>query len=261
VKLTGAIVSHDPRDHDFHSSDAYAGAVPQPIRDYDFRHLHTWRIQLAPSCVAVSMNSKAQALAKAQGKPLPLLSYNFSWTYARMAAQPPVGGQPLPVVGSNGHLNMKGARDRGFKAESVFPDVPSNHARVYPADALAAEPVAKLGRWSAIKGEGKAALLRDGILNAFRLLDAGGQCSFPGAVIEVGSGFANVPEGETWNGDLGETWGNHDQAIVQYRERDDSVGFASSWGGERIFWMPVPLLAARGTWFSVIESLIYPVKI
>lgn len=261
MMYTGAIASHDARDEDFHASDVYAGALPEPVRDYDFTHLHTWRTQGAPSCVAVSMCSKAQALAKAQGRELPLLSYTFSWTYARMAMTPPTEGQPLPITGSNGHLNMKGSRDRGFKAEAVFPDVPKNHNRVYPADVIQADPVARLGRWSRIKGEGKAAILRDGILNAFRLFDADGQCSFPGAVLEVGSGFAAVPHGETWNGDVGEVWGGHDQAMVAYRKSDDSAGLASSWGEERIYWVPISVLAAKGTWFSVIESLVYPVRI
>lgn len=258
MMLTGAILSHDPNDFDFHSSEVYAGAAPEPVRDYDFRHLHTWRTQGAPQCVAVSMVSKAQALAKAQGRALPLLCYNLPWTGARMAADPPQPGRPLPVTGSNGHLNMKHARDRGFKTEDAFPDRPENYDRVPPASAWGAAPVAKLGRWSRIKGENNPDKLRDGIMNAFRLLDAGGQCSFPGGVIDVGSGFASVPEGGAWDGTMGELWGGHDQAIVAYRKVDDCIGFASSWGGERIFWMPVPLLAARGAWFAVIESLIYP---
>lgn len=259
--LTGAILSHDPLDRDFHASEVYAGAAPEPVRDYDFRHLHTWRTQQAPSCVAVSMNSKAQALAKAQGRELPRLCYNLSWTAARMAADPPVPGMPLPIVGSNGHLNMKHARDRGFKAEDVFPDVPANHNRVPPASAWQADAVAKLGRWSRIKGEGNPSLLRDGIINAFRLLDAGGQCSFPGAVFEVGQKFAAVPNGEAWDGDPGADPGNHDEAMIAYRKVDDCAGFASSWGDERIFWVPIPVLARIGGWFSVIESLIYPVHI
>ena len=256
MKLTGALLSHDPNDFDFHASEVYAGASPEPVRDYDYLHLHTWRVQQAPSCVALSMNSKAQALAKAQGRELPPLCYNWSWTGARMAVDPPVPGMPLAITGSNGHQNMKHARDRGFRAEEAFPDVPENHARVPPASAWQAPVVAKLGRWSRIKGEGSTARLRDGILNAFRLLETG-QCSFPGAVFEVGSGFDATPNGEAWNGDLGEVWGNHDSAMIAYRKRDDSAGFATSWGGERIFWVPVPILAARASWFAVIESLIY----
>jgi hypothetical protein len=151
---------------------------------------------------------------------------------------------------------MKHARDRGFKVESVFPDVPENHNRVPPADAWLAEPVAKLGRWSRIQGENDPTKLRDGILNAFRLLERG-MCSPPGAVIEVGTGFAALRDDEAWNGDLGTSWGHHDQMIVAYREVDDCVAFASSWGGEQLFWMSIPLLAVRGGWFSVIESLVY----
>ena len=258
MRFYGALPSHDTRDVDFHASDVYAGALPTPVRDYDFRDLHTWRVQQAPSCVAVSMNSKAQMLAKAQGRKLPLLCYNWSWTGARMALEPPVPGMPLEITGSNGHQNMKHARDRGFRAESAFPDVVENHTRVPPASAWQAEAVAKLGRWSRIKGEGNPDRLRDGILNAFRLLDAGGQCSPPGVVLEVGSGFAPI-DGSAWDGTVGDNRGYHDQMIIAYRKSDDCVGLASSWGGgEVVFWVTVTLLAERGSWFSVIESLIYP---
>ena len=257
MKLTGAIPSSDPRDCDFHRSDVYAGAAPEQVRDYDFRHLHTWRVQHAPSCVAYSMVAKAQMLAKAQGSSLPLLCANWNWTGARMAARPPAPGDRLVIGGTSGHFNMAHARYRGFKTEDVFPDVPENHDRVPPALAWGIPAVARLGRWSRIKGENDPATLRDGILNAFRLLERG-QCSPPGAVIEVGTGYDALRDGEAWDGQLGAAWGFHDQAIVAYRESDDCVAFASTWGGERLFWMPVTLLASRGSWFSVIESLVYP---
>ena len=257
MRFYGAQLSRDVRDADFHASEVYAGAVPTAVKDYDFRGIHTWRVQRAPSCVAVSMNSKAQILARAQGVTLPPLCYNWSWTGARMAVEPPVPGMPLAITGSNGHQNMKHARDRGFRAESAFPDMPENHARVPPSSAWQAAAVAKLGRWSRIKGEGNPALLRDGILNAFRLLDGGGQCSPPGVVLEVGSRFAPI-DGSAWDGEVGDNQGYHDQMMIAYRASDDCVGLASSWGGgEVVFWVPVPILAARGSWFSVIESLIY----
>lgn len=257
--LTGALHSFDKKDFDFHASDVYAGASPEPVRDYDFRHLHTWRVQGAPSCVAYSMVAKAQALAKAQGRPLPTLCANWNWTGARMAAHALVmkPGDYLPIVGSSGHENMKHARDRGFKEESVFADEPGNYHRVPPATAWGAPAVAKLGRWSRIKGEGDPNKLRDGILNAFRLLERR-ECSFPGAIFDVGTAFEQTPEGQAWDGTLGEFSGGHDQAIGLYRKSDDCVGLLSSWGNERVFWVPIPLLARIGSWFSVIETLIYP---
>jgi len=254
--LTGALPSHDPNDFDFHTSESYAGASPEPARDYDFRHLHTWRVQQAPSCVAYSMAAKAQALAKAQGNALPLLCANWNWTGARMIASPPKPGSTLPIIGSHGHFNMRHARDRGFKAENVFPDVPENHDRVPEALVWGTPALAKLDRWSRIKGEGDPDKLRDGIMNAFRLLERG-QCSFPGAVFEVGNTFANWPEGQAWDGTVGSHAGRHDQAIGLYRAVDDCVGLLSSWS-ERVYWVPIPLLARIGTWFTVIESLVYP---
>ena len=255
MRFCGALPSHDVLDVDFHASDVYAGATPTVRRDYDFRDLHTWRVQQGPSCVALSMNSKAQILAKAQGRELPPLCYNWSWTGARMAVAPPLPGRPLAITGSSGHENMRHARYRGFRAESAFPDIPENHARVPPASAWQAEVVAKLGRWSRIKGEGNPSLLRDGILNAFRLLDAGGQCSPPGVVLEVGSGYAPT-DGTAWDGVVGENPEYHDQMMIAYRGSDDCVGLATSWGGEIVFWVPVPILAARGSWFAVIETLL-----
>lgn len=267
---TGAIASApDSRDSDFHKSDTYAGAVPTAVRDYDFRHLHRWRVQGGPSCVAYSLVAKVQALATAQAKALPDLCAELNWWGARNYANPP----GTAVMGSSCRLNIKYARDRGLKAEHAFPDQPENHNRVPPFGALETQPVVRVVKYHRIHGENDADTLRDGILTAFALLDEGGQCSFPGAVMDVGSGYANVPDGETWDGTMGDLWGGHDQAIGLYRAKDDCVGILSSWpknpgdtqdtenaigvDGGRVYWMPIPLLAARGSEFWVVDQLEY----
>jgi len=254
MQFTGAIPSqHDPRDFDFHKSELFAGAVPVPPRDYDFRHLHTWRVQGAPSCVEYSLVAKVQALAAAQGKPLEPLCANLAWWGARNLASPP----GTAIVGSSCRLAIKYARDRGLKPEYVFPDAPENFARVPPADALEAMPTVRVKSYHRIRGEGDPDMLRSGILAAFALLDAGGQCSFANGVLPVGDGYANVPDGQAWDGTIGSPWGTHDQAIGLYRSVDDCVGFLSSWGGERVFWVPIAVLAKLGFEFWIIDGLVY----
>lgn len=266
--FTGALASTpDARDFDFHKSEIFAGASPVEIRDYDFRHLHRWRIQQGPSCVEYSLVAKIQALAIALGKPLDPLCANLLWWGARNYASPP----GTAITGSSCRLAIKYARDRKVKPDYVYPDRPENQARVPPADVLEAPGIVRPVSFHRIYGEGNPDRLRSGILTAFSLLASGGQCSFPSAVMPVGSGYAQLEDGEAWDGTIGEPWGNHDQAIGLYRASDDCVGFLSSWpknpgdteesenalgvDGGRVFWVPITVLAEMGFEFWVIDRV------
>jgi hypothetical protein len=115
--------------------------------------------------------------------------------------------------------------------------------------------LAKVSGYHRILGEGDAEELRTGVMQAFALLEAGGQCSYPTCVMMVGSGYDATAEGRPWDGVLGSAWGYHAQAIGAYRQSDDSVGLLSSWGGERVFWVPVTTLAKVASEFWCIDSI------
>lgn len=253
--LTGAeLSSADRRDLDFHASDLYAGAAPDARRDWDFRSLHTWRVQGAPSCVAYATIAQIQTLAIAQGRPIPALSAEYTWNGARRYGMAPIPGAGVAITGSSVRLNYKHARDRGVISEDAFPDSPENHDRVPPAHVWQAKVHAKVARYHRIRGEKNPEQLRDGIVAAFSLLEDGGRCSMPLAVQMVGSGYDATPDGAAWDGAMGEAWGYHAQAIVAYRAVDDCIGYASSWGA-RTYWVPIEILADIGAEFWCVDGL------
>lgn len=250
---TGALPSFNgaPCKSDFHASDVYAGASPVKVRDYDFRDVHDWRIQGAPSCVLYSLVAQISIMAAKQGSRLERLSAELAWWQTRNYIMPP----GTAITGTSRRIAMKVVRDRGLKPEYVYQDTARNHSVVPPGDVLQEPPIVKLTQYHRINGEQNVSKLRDGILNAFALCENGGQCSPPNVIMDVGKELAETPNEGIWNGELTELWGGHDMCAVAYRAKDDMLGLASTWLDKTITYVPLSVLADKAREFTVVTEI------
>lgn len=260
--LCGALASpitDEDRARDFHQSQLFgaASSSPQTVRLTD---KHDWYVQGSESCVPTSHVSSVNDLARIRGAPFarkPGAGRLFATTQMRQGLIIP--GKGLANSGSSCGFALAEMRDpdaSGIIADDDYPDNDENATRVPPLSAFEADVLFRITGAHRILFEeapDPVTTLRTGILAAMNLA-AQGKAAMPTACMTVDDAYGNLPVGAVYSATGGNVWGGHCQQITEVDEDLDAIGFATSWGGERVFYVSIPWFAKNGAAAFVIED-------
>lgn len=262
-QLCGALpspITAEDRARDFHASRLFGGETSYSAQSVSISAQHEFYTQGSESCVPTSHVSSVNTLARIRGKPFarrPGAGRVFATTQIRQGLLIP--GKGLANTGSSCGYALAEMRDTGAIADVDYPDTNDNASRVPPLDAMAAEVMFRITGAHRILFEealDPVATLRTGLIAAMNGAKAGKNAA-PTACMTVDDAYGNLPIGKVYGADVapgGKVWGGHCQIITEYDAILDALGFATSWGDGRIYYVSIPWFARNGSAAFVIED-------